>query len=50
MLVAAVIQADTDLPTGSSPGPPLNMSPPVTLIILKRGPEPNVIPHSNMYY
>jgi hypothetical protein len=40
---------DTDLPTGTSPGPPLIMSSPVTHPY-KKGPEPNVIPHSNMYY
>ena len=40
---------DTDLPTGTSPGPPLIICP-LQLHILKKGPEPNVIPHSNMYY
>ena len=30
--------SDTDLPTGTSPGPPLNISP-LQLHILKRGPE-----------
>jgi hypothetical protein len=47
MLVAVVIQADTDLPTGTFPGPPLKMSSDLQLHIYKRGPEPNVIPHSN---
>ena len=43
MLVATLIQADTDLPNGTSPGSPVNTS-------FKVGPEPTLIPHTNISY
>jgi hypothetical protein len=48
--------SDTDLSTGTSPGPPLELLQvtiyvrPFQLHILKSGPDPYVIPHSDMYY